>query len=220
MNRLLSSLLFLLFFWGAAFSETFRFSGRKTSYQTVAGGEKRIVLSGEAEVFSDSKKITGDQIRIYGPQNRFIRIDGNAFLEDREKKITLKARHILYDRARKILTARDNVEAEDRENESLLKSRYLEFREKNDLLILQIGVRILKKDATVKGEYVSYQKAKNRLEVRGFPVIYKGDDRFEGDVLLFNLKTEEISLKGETAPIRGKIFLEEEQKKTPEKEAP
>ena len=67
---------------------------------------------------------------------------------DAKRGIDLTASDLWYDRDTKIARIRGNAEMADLENEIVVKGGFLEDRDEEGLTIIQIGVRIFRKDSS------------------------------------------------------------------------
>ncbi|MBA7557710.1 hypothetical protein ES705_50479 [subsurface metagenome] len=65
----------------------------------------------------------------------------------------------------------------DKKNETVVKGGFIEHWEERDESIIQLGVRILKKDLVCRAEYARYLREEEQLELAGMPIVYwKGDE--------------------------------------------
>ena len=94
---------------------------------------------------------------------------------------------------------------EDRKNEIIVRGHHLENRDRDDITLIQIGVRIVKKDLAARAEFARYQRKTDILELSGMPVAYWKKDEYKAARIVMNLDTEEITLLGE---VKGSIVSE------------
>jgi lipopolysaccharide export system protein LptA len=85
---------------------------------------------------------------------------------------------------------------DDRCNKLIIKSGFFENRENDNLILLQIGVRILKEDLACRSEFAVYYRDRNVLELTGMPVVYRKDDVFRASRITVDLDTDEIQMEG------------------------
>ena len=127
---------------------------------------------------------------------QFFICEGNVEVKDLEKNFTLTSDVFHYDNDKRIIRINGPSMMEDRENKMIIKCSYLENREKDDLIILQVGVRILKEDLACRSEFAVYYRDRNVLELTGLPVVYRKDDVFRASRITVDLDTDEISMEG------------------------
>jgi lipopolysaccharide export system protein LptA len=101
----------------------------------------------------------------------------------------------------------ENAIMEDKENEIVVKGGLIETWEDDEITIIQIGVRILKKDMVCRSEFARYLRKEDKLELSGMPrVIWKGDE-YKALKILIDLENDEINLEGN---VKGEVFWEDE----------
>ena len=204
-------LAFMLLAWTAmaarvAAASSFEFSGDSTRIDFAAGRE-RTRLTGNARVISDDTEIEADEIEIYGDDFRFAVASGNVRVLEREQQIVLTADRLVYDRRERITRAEGNAIMEDQRNETVVKGALLENRGRDDLTIVQVGVRILGDELTTRSEFARYRRDQNVLELSGLPVVYWKGDQYRAARIVIDIDRDEISLQGE---VRGTITTGEE----------
>ncbi|MDC7241500.1 MAG: hypothetical protein PQJ50_14180 [Spirochaetales bacterium] len=212
----MKSFILLLLMLLAAFpgyTEQYRFSSR--SLQSVmAEGRESTVLEGDVIVQSDKKKIMADRVEIQGKDFQFFICEGNVVVEDLEQDFTLSSDIFHYDNENRIIRINGPSVMEDRENEMIIKCGFLENREDEDLIIMQVGVRILKEDLACRSEFAVYFRDRNILELTGLPVVYRKDDVFRASKITVNLDNDEISMEG---VVKGSLLSrDEEEDSTPQ----
>lgn len=184
----------------AASSTTFSFSGDSTSI-SLAEGNSRTILSGNAIITSDNLRIRADEIELYGKDFRYARCSSGVEVEDEEQKLSLSTDSLFFDRDRELLRIRSYSEMVDLKNELVIKCGYMEHYNEDEISIFQIGVRILKatEDDTMvcRSDYARYDRKSDTLELSGSPEVYWRGDRYSALRIRINLETEEISLEGD-----------------------
>jgi len=194
----------------AADPETFTYSGDSVR-ATLAKGSERAVLTGHATVRSDDVLITADEIELLGKDFTVALATGLVHVADAKRGIDLTASNLWYDRKAKITRVRGNAEMADLENEIVVKGGFLEDRDKEGLTIIQIGVRIFRKELVCRSEFAKYWRDKKILELTGMPWVSRKGDEYRATKITINLDTEEIVLEG---GVQGTAAVEE--KKEPE----
>ncbi|TVQ36669.1 MAG: hypothetical protein EA384_14025 [Spirochaetaceae bacterium] len=184
-----------------AAASTFEFFGDSTRI-VFAEGRERTRLTGNARVISDDTEIEADQIEIYGDDFRFAVATGNVRVVEREQEIVLTADRLIYDRRERITRAEGNAIMEDQRNETVVKGALLENRARDNLTIVQVGVRILGDDLTTRSEFARYRREQNVLELSGLPVVFWKGDQYRAARIVIDIDRDEISLQGE---VRGTI---------------
>jgi lipopolysaccharide export system protein LptA len=162
----------------------------------MAEGKENTLLEGNVLIQSEKKKIKADRVEILGKDFQFFICEGNVEVEDLEKNFTLTSDVFHYDNDNRIIRITGPSMMEDRENKMIIKCSYLENREKEDLIIIQVGVRILKEDLACRSEFAVYYRDRNVLELTGLPVVYRKDDVFRASRITVDLDTDEIRMEG------------------------
>ena len=192
-----SSLVITIFLLSISlvWSEQYRFSSDFLK-SVMAEGKENTLLEGHVLVQSEKKEIKADKVEILGKDFQFFICEGNVEVKDLEKNFTLTSDVFHYDNDKRIIRINGPSMMEDRENKMIIKCSYLENREKDDLIILQVGVRILKEDLACRSEFAVYYRDRNVLELTGLPVVYRKDDVFRASRITVDLDTDEISMEG------------------------
>jgi lipopolysaccharide export system protein LptA len=176
-------------------AETFSFSGQSTTMSLAEGGQHAL-LSGQARVESQDLRITADSIELFGKDFIYAQCRGNVHVVDARRGLDLTSQDLFYDREKKISRVRGNAVMADVKNEMVVKGGFIEDRDTEQITIVQIGVRIFKKDIICRSEFARYQRDKKILELSGMPWVSKGGDVYQAARITINLDTEEISLEG------------------------
>ncbi|TVR00428.1 MAG: hypothetical protein EA403_11890 [Spirochaetaceae bacterium] len=187
-------------------ASTFTFSGDRTSI-VFAAGRERTLLVGNARIVSEDTEIEAQEIEIYGDDFRFAVARGAVRVIDREQDIVLTADRLLYDRIERITRAEGNAVMEDRRNETVVKGALLENRGRENLTIIQVGVRILGEDLTTRSEFARYRRDQNILELSGLPVVFWRGDEYRASRIVIDIDRDEITLQG---AVRGTITTSDE----------
>ena len=195
----------------AADTETFTYSGDSVR-ATLAKGAERAVLTGHATVRSDDVLITADEIELLGKDFTIALATGTVHVVDAKRGIDLTAANLWYDRKEKIARIRGNAEMADLENEIVVKGGFLEDREEEGLTIIQIGVRIFRKELVCRSEFAKYWRDRKILELTGMPWVSRKGDEYRATKITINLDTEEIVLEGS---VQGTAVMEEEEEQPP-----
>jgi lipopolysaccharide export system protein LptA len=196
-----------IFLINSLFSESINFSADFMRYE-AAEGKEYTILSGNAYVQTGSKEITADEIRLYGEEYNILVCEGNVIIIDGEEDLKISSESLYYDRKAKLIRINNRSMMEDYKNEMIIKSGFLEFKQDEDTLILQISVRILKKDLTCRSEFAIYDKKSNTLLMTGLPIVYKNDDIFRASKIKVLLDNDEIQMDGK---VEGSLIIEDQE---------
>ncbi len=200
----LCAALFLVTQGLAAETQTFTYSGDSMS-TVLAEGNQQALLSGHARVDTEDLRITADQILLFGKDFVYAQASGNVHVVDSKRGLDLRSEHLFYDRDRKISRVTGDAVMADVKNEMVVKGGFIEDRDTEKLTIVQIGVRILKKDLVCRAEFAKYWRDKKLVELSGMPWVSRRDDVYQAARITINLDTEEISLEGD---VQGTIQSE------------
>jgi len=192
-------------------AETVEFSG--DSMETVlAKGAERTVLQGHAFVRTEENEIRADRMELEGKDFQFIRCLGNVQVVNAGKGIELSSQELFYDRLRKVLRVNGAVVMVDRRNELVVKGGFLQHWESSEETVIQIGVRLLKKDLVCRSEYARYLRPQSLLELSGMPVVNRRGDEYRALKIFVDLDKDTIRMEGE---IRGKVVSEKKEEGGP-----
>jgi lipopolysaccharide export system protein LptA len=159
-------------------------------------GREITILTGNAEVRSDSILLRADRIEIQGDDNQFIDCIGNVWGYEEEKEIMFQTDRLRYDRRLKIARLEGNSILEDRQNEIVARGRFIEYDDRNEIAVLQITVRLFKDDMACRSGYAVYNRREKILDLSGFPVVYKNNDEFSADRIRVDLNSDDVIMEG------------------------
>jgi len=184
------------------FADSFSFSTDRMT-TVLAKGKEHTILTGNAVVNSGDTVIRADQIELYGNDFQYANCTGHVKVVDKKKGITLTAQNLFYDRTNDLSRVEGYAEMVDQKNQLVVKGGFLENRGKDEITIIQIGVRILKvsegKEMACRSEFARYDRNADTLELSGMPVVYWKGDTYRAARITVNLKTDEIRLEGEVS---------------------
>ena len=207
MYRLIKIFIIVFFTAVPLYSETFEFSS--DSFSTVmAKGREYTVLTGNAEIISDSTVIKSEKIELYGDEYKYASCIGRVEMEDSEKGIRITADSMLFNRNDDITRFEGGIILEDLKNEVIVKGSYMEYSGETEIVIIQIGVRIFKDDMVSRSEFARYIRDDDILELSGMPLVYWKGDEYRALKITINLDTDEIFLEGS---VSGTIYTEDEE---------
>ena len=192
--------LFLLAVCGSAalYGEVFTFKADHMSGSRASGSEI-LVLTGNAEVHSDTILLRADRIEIHGKDNEFIDCSGNVWGFEEKKNIIFQSDRLRYDRTLKIARLEGNATLEDRQNEVVAKGRFIEYNDKTEIAIFQVAVRLFKDNIVCRSEYAVYRREEKLLDLSGFPVVFKKNDEFRAARIRVDLDTEDVTMEGDVS---------------------
>jgi lipopolysaccharide export system protein LptA len=171
----------------------------------LAKGRERTLLSGNAWVKTEQNEIRADYMELTGTDFQFIRCRGAVRVANAEKGFELESQELYYDRKAKVLRINGSVVMVDRKNELVVKGGFLEHWEASEQTVIQIAVRILKKDLVCRAEYARYLRQENRLELSGMPVVNRKGDEYRALKIFVDLEEDAIRMEGD---IRGRVTSE------------
>jgi lipopolysaccharide export system protein LptA len=161
-----------------------------------ASGREETVLSENARIVTGDIEISAAEIRLYGNKQRFIEGSGNIAIHDSKRNINLTGDVLFFDRDTEILKVTGNTVMEDFDNDMLVRGGMLESRNKDNITIIQVGVRVFKKDIVARSEMLVYRRDDDMVELTGLPFVTKKKDEYKASTITIDLKTEEIQLMG------------------------
>ncbi len=191
--------LVFIAYYGYAQRKVFTFSADTTT-ASLAKGEEFTLLSGNAKVIVDDVKITAQEIKLYGDDFQYAEVTGNFTAYDQKNKFSLSGISLLYDRQRKLLRSRGNIKMKDEKNDVVIRAGFLESKEDGRFMIVQLGVRITKKDElSARSEFLTYYRDTEELQMSGFPYALWKDDEYRANRITINLDTDSVILEGKVS---------------------
>ncbi|MDR2535718.1 MAG: LptA/OstA family protein [Treponema sp.] len=175
--------------------DTFTFRADRMSGGRASGREIT-VLTGGAEVRSDSLLLKAERIEIHGDNNQFIDCTGGVWGRDEDKDILFQTDRLRYDRKLKIARLEGNSTLEDKKNDIVAKGRFIEYDDQAEITIFQVSVRLFKDTMVCRSEYAVYRRAEKILDLSGFPVVFKKEDEFRADRIRVDLETDDVTMEG------------------------
>jgi lipopolysaccharide export system protein LptA len=197
-----AALVFLALFSisGTLGADTFTFRADKMAGGKASGREV-MVLTGDAQVKSDSITLRAERIELRGADNDIVECYGNVTGYEEEKDIYFRADTLVYDRNTKIAKLSGNATLEDRKNEIVARARHIEYDDSNEVAVFQISVRLLRKKMVCRSEYAIYRRLEELLDLSGFPIVYKESDEFRADKIRVDLDTDDVIMTGSISGI-------------------
>jgi len=190
----LASIFFLAVFFPAG-AESFRFQAQRMS-GSRASGKERTVLEGSARVVTEDLALSADRIELSGDGNRFVDCVGNVSGIDEKKGVYFRTQRLRYDRTAKIARLEGDSTLEDKRNGVIAKGRFIEYNDRTNTTVLQIGVRLFKGELVCRAEWALYRREEKTLDLAGMPVVYKEGDEFRADRMRVDLDTDDIFMEG------------------------
>ena len=187
------------------FGENYKFTSDYLK-SVMAEGREVTLLEGKVEISSETKVIQSDKAELLGKNFSLFQCQGDVQVQDLENDFTLTSQVFLYDNDKKIIRINGPSVMEDRKNELIIKSGYMENREEENIIFLQIAVRILKEDLACRSEFAVYYRDQNLLELTGLPVVFRNEDVFRASRITVNLDTDEIKMEGD---VQGSLLSED-----------
>ncbi len=183
--------------------------------QTMTGnaGENRrnTTLTGNAWVQTEDMEIQADTIDLSGKDYDVVTAKGNVSGSNSSSGFTFTCNELTYNRKTGIVKLQGSVVLTDDENGVTAKARFMEYDQNTETALMQIDVHITQKDSVCTCALALYRKKDQLLEMSGSPQIKRTNDLFKAQEIIFNLKTEEITLDGR---VRGTV--QDDSKKTKE----
>jgi lipopolysaccharide export system protein LptA len=179
-------------------AETWRFSADQVSSSQGSSNPKTI-LDGSARVESDNMLITATHLELGGVDYTRITGAGGVSLTDSDRGVTVTSGRFDYDRDAKIIRFREQVTLVDEEEGIVIRCESMDLQESDDLIIMQVSVRLIKEDTICRGEFATFQMEENILEISGRPVVWRKNDEYRADRIRVNLDTDEIVMEGAVA---------------------
>ena len=185
----------------SAQTSTISFKADKVT-ASVAENKKSTNLIGNAEVKVNSLTISADRIEISGKDYRYVNATGSVKGEDDEKGYSFKADLINFDRKTDTVTMFGKLELKDTKNDVSINAENIEYKKKQEIIIMRFNVKIINKDINCNSMFAFYNRKESKVELTGSPIVKKGKDEFRAGKISVNLDTEDITLDGR---VRGSV---------------
>jgi lipopolysaccharide export system protein LptA len=179
----------------SAEAEDFSFSADSMS-GTMTKGRERVLLQGNAVVLSDGMRISASRIELYGEDFRYAEATGKVTVVDEGRGLRLDTGTLFYDRVDKLSRLSGPSVMEDRKNGIVIKGDFIENDDIREFALVQVNVRILRKDLTARSEFARYDRAANSLELTGSPLVRREGDDYRASLIRVDLDTDNIVLQG------------------------
>ncbi|AFG38699.1 hypothetical protein Spiaf_2673 [Spirochaeta africana DSM 8902] len=176
-------------------SRSFTFSSDRSS-TVLREGRERTRLEGNARIQTEDIVITANVIEVYGESFRFAEASGNLRVVDESRGIELTARQFFYDRELDVSRAVGAVYMEDTINEVVVRGGFLESLGEEDVILVQVNVRIFREDMTARAEFARFLRVEDILELSGLPVVFMNGDEYRASRIQLDLENDEILLQG------------------------
>ena len=193
--------------------ETIEFSGDRTEI-VLADGREFTRLVGNANVRTSDLVIQAGRIELSGDEFRYANARDDVSAIDEEAELEIRARGLYFDRETEFTRAERSVIITDAVNDLVLRGELLELHD--DILEIQVSVRVLRDDLTARAQFLRYRRNDDILELSGFPVVFWNGDEYRARRIVMNLETEEIDLIGQ---VQGSVQLAEDEAEETESDA-
>ncbi|UTC66496.1 MULTISPECIES: LptA/OstA family protein [unclassified Treponema] len=210
-NNKIFILCFFIFFslsHAAAEISTISFKADKVT-ASVAENKKSTNLIGNAEIKVDSLTISADRIEIFGKDYRYVNANGSVKGSDTEKGYSFQADLINFDRKTDTVTMFGKIELKDTKNDVTITAENMEYKKKQEVMIIRFSVKIINKDINCISMFALYNRKEAKVELTGRPIVKKAKDEFRAGKISVNLETEDIALDGR---VRGSVEQVKEEK--------
>ena len=207
MKRIVVMAVLLLFVLPSLTGGVISFSA-DTMQAELAEGKERTRLTGNAYLSTEKLDIFADSIELYGDDLIFALCEGNIRVSNDEEGWQLVADSLFFNRRDDIIRIQGRAVMEDRKNEVVIKGGLIEIRNEENIIIIQIGVRILKDDLSCRSQMALYFREDDKLELTGMPFVFWKDDEYRATKIFVDLDKDEVTLEGD---VKAEVSYEEEQ---------
>jgi lipopolysaccharide export system protein LptA len=210
------AVLFSLLLASGVGADDFSFSADSMT-GSMTKGRERVLLQGNAVVISDGMRITAKRIELYGDEFRYAEATGQVSVVDDGRGLRLSTERLFYDRVDKLSRLSGPSIMEDRKNSVVIKGDFIENDDIREFALVQVNVRILRKDLSARSEFARYDRAANSLELTGSPTVRREGDEYRASLIRVDLDTDSIVLQG---GVSGTVASTKAEKATEEKPGP
>ena len=189
------SILLAASFISSLFAETITFKADSLT-GTAGNNSDTTRMQGNAFVKTSNMEISADSIELSGNNYRYIIADGAVTGKNLESKMEFTCGRMRYDRETKIAYLEDSVHLVDTANGVTADAQIIDYNQKTEIAIMQIGITLKQKENVCTSAYAVYRKNDKMLEMSGNPKIVQGQDSFRAQEITLNLDSQEITLDG------------------------
>jgi lipopolysaccharide export system protein LptA len=141
-------------------------------------------------------RISASRVELYGDDFRYAEASGKVTVVDDGRGLRLSTGSLFYDRVDKLSRLSGPSVMEDRKNGVVIKGDFIENDDIREFALVQVNVRILRKDLSARSEFARYDRAANSLELTGSPVVRREGDEYRAALIRVDLDTDSIVLQG------------------------
>lgn len=186
--------------------ESISFSANQSRSEQV-DGVRKVELSGDARVETDTITITAQKITLSGEQYRHALCENNVVVVDTSQDITIRTTRLEYDRETSTAVSRGWTELEDRGNGLTARGGYLENSGDTGKTLIQIAARIMKdtEDGPMicRADAIVFDNEAQLLELTGNAFVQWAGDEYKAARIIVDLETDDITLEGD---VSGTIY--------------
>ena len=175
--------------------ETWTFSADSVS-SVQDDDYSRTVLEGDAEVQTGNMLIKANRLELSGDDYNRIDGSGSTSIFDSDRNISVESDRFSYNRDDKVIEFRGRITMVDYDEDTVIRCEILKLIEDDDLVEMQVFVRLIQDDTISRGEFATFDMDKEILNISGNPVVWRKDDEYRAEEIQVNLDTEEIILSG------------------------
>lgn len=204
-NTSVKAFMFLIF--AIVFFPSFSNEITFSSDQMSANG----TVDNMTSILSGNACVTTDTIIIKSDNiqlsgKSFSNINANGNVNGEKDKLKFSSDVLKYNRDKRFAEFFGNVEFVDSENDATVKGDYASYDEKTEILIIKFNVSIVQKEKKCKSSFANYNRNTLIINLVGDAEIIDNENIFSASDILINLKTDDIKLQGK---VSGKIIEKE-----------
>lgn len=207
------SVLFFVLIIFSVYSEKITFHSDAMQGKTGSKSDDTKLI-GNAFVKTETMEIKAENITLSGKDFRYILAEGAVEGINTEDEMTYSCGTLKYDRETKIAFLEDSVHMIDKKNNVEAFAQIIEYNQNTGISLLQINVKIIRKDDICTSAHAIYRKKEQTLNMSGNPKIQQKDDTFRAQEIALDLNTDEITLDGR---VRGTVIDKKEENKENDK---
>ena len=181
------------------FASPIEFSGGHTTV-SMRQNERRVMLTGGANVKTDVVILSSDTIELYGEDYSYVLCTGNVKATASKSKVSFCSPNLFYDRTSGKVSSDSWVEIQDTENQAALSGGWFEYDMNSSAMKLQLMAKIVKVTdnglMVCRADSIEYNSSEQTVTLKGNASISWNDDNYNAAMIVVDLKTDDIKMYG------------------------
>jgi len=172
---------------------------------------KEIVYVGNVVLKHAGNILEANKLTILPGSDKII-AEGNVSFIDGNNTIEMKGQYVEYLKSSKHVMMKESpvLSLSDKEGiRTTVKSDVMELFSKEERAVIYGNVEVTREDMKILCALVHYDKGEDKVILEGKPLVFKGDDRYEGDKITIFTKDRKLIADSN---VKAVVYFEEKKK--------